>query len=149
MLRSDKATTITGVKSEENRGNGVLVVGPSADRPITGITASGNAAFGLALLGQTGSTIDGVNTARNKVGGVRVSWSTDVDLRGVSTLDDPIGVYTHVGSAGIKLERVRLTGARRGLQVGKTTRDLTISDSLIERARSPGWRSAGTSHPDS
>jgi hypothetical protein len=138
VLRSDKATTIAGVKSEDNRGNGVLVVGPSADRPITGITASGNAAFGLALLGQTGSTIDGVNTARNKVGGVRVSWSTDVDLRGVSTLDDPIGVYTHVGSAGIKLERVRLTGARRGLQVEKTTRDLTISESLIERASITG-----------
>ena len=47
-------------------------------------------------------------------------------------------MYTHVGSAGIKLERVRLIGARRGLQVEKTTRDLTISDSTIERASITG-----------
>jgi hypothetical protein len=138
VLRSDKATTMVGVKAENNAGNGVLVTGPTVDRPITGITASGNAAFGVALLGQTGSTIDGVTTVANKVGGIRVSWSTDIDLRSVTTNNDPIGVYTHVGSAGIELEKVHLIGARRGLQVEKTTRDLTITDSTIERASITG-----------
>ena len=138
VLRSDKATTMVGVKAENNAGNGVLVTGPTVDRPITGITASGNAAFGVALLGQTGSTIDGVTTVANKVGGIRVSWSTDIDLRSVTTNNDPIGVYTHVGSAGVELEKVHLIGARRGLQVEKTTRDLTITDSTIERASITG-----------
>jgi Right handed beta helix region len=138
VLRGDRGTTMAGVKAERNGGNGVLVTGPSVERPITGISASGNAAFGIALLGQTGSKIDAVDTASNTVGGVRVSWSTDILLRNVTTADDPIGVYTHVGSAGIVLERVHLIGARRGLQVEKTTRGLKISDSTIEKASITG-----------
>jgi len=143
VLRADRGTTLAGIKAEANGGNGVLVTGPSVDRPITGISTSANAAFGLALLGQTGTKIDGVSTAKNKVGGVRVSWSTDIDLANVSTTDDPIGVYTHVGSAGITLDRVHLAGARRGLQVEKTTRGLTISDSTIERASITGVSISG------
>ena len=138
VLRSDKGTTMAGIKSENNSGNGVLVTGATSDRPVTGISASGNTAFGLATLGQTGLTVDGVTTSANKVGGIRVSWSTDLDLKNVTTTDDPIGVYTHVGSAGIKLDRVHLIGARRGLQVEKTTRGLTITDSTIERASITG-----------
>ena len=138
ILRSDKGTTMAGITADNNSGNGVLVTGTTSNRPITGISASGNAAFGLATLGQTGLKVDGVTTSANKVGGVRVSWSTDLDLANVTTNDDPIGVYTHVGSAGIKLERAHLIGARRGLQVEKTTRGLTITDSTIERASITG-----------
>ncbi len=138
LLRTDQGTSFAGVKAEDNGANGVLVSGPTSDRPITGISASGNAAFGVALLGQTGLKLDGLTTSANKVGGVRVSWSTDIGLRNVTTTDDPIGVYTHVGSADIALDRVLLAGARRGLQVEKTTRGLSITASTIERASVTG-----------
>jgi hypothetical protein len=138
ILRSDKGTTMAGITADNNSGNGVLVTGTTSNRPITGISASGNTAFGLATLGQTRLKVDGVTTSANKVGGVRVSWSTDLELANVTTNDDPIGVYTHVGSAGIKLVQAHLIGARRGLQVEKTTRGLTITDSTIERASVTG-----------
>ena len=138
ILRSDRGTTLANVTADGNGANGVLVVGATVDRPITGISAAENAAFGVALLGQTGATMNGITTSANKVGGIRVSWSTDIALRDITTNDDPIGVYTHVGSAGIALDQVHLAGARRGLQVEKTTRGLKITDSTIERASITG-----------
>ena len=57
VLRGDQGTRMSDVRAEHNGGNGVLVTGPSTDRPITGIATTGNAAFGVALSGQTASRV--------------------------------------------------------------------------------------------
>jgi hypothetical protein len=142
-LRGDLGTTLIGIVSDRNDGNGVLVTGPSSERPVTSISAAGNKKFGIALLGQTNTLVNDVRTARNAVGGLRVSWSTDITVRGMAAVGDPIGIYTHVGSGKIALEQVRVAEARRGLQVEKTTRGLQMSDSTIERSTIAGVSISG------
>ena len=92
MLRGDRGTALVGVTADGNGGNGVLVTGPSSDRPITGISASGNKLFGVALLGQTRPRAMGITTANNTVGGLRVSWSTEAAISDLTKIDDPIGI---------------------------------------------------------
>ncbi|HVH21499.1 MAG TPA: right-handed parallel beta-helix repeat-containing protein [Pseudonocardia sp.] len=138
VLRGDRGTTLIGIKVENNGGNGVLVTGPPTDRPITAITATGNKLFGLALLGQNQARVNGITTANNTVGGMRISWSTDVGVSDFTSTDDAIGVYTHVGSGQLNLDRMKISGSRRGLQIEKTTRGLVMSNSTIEGASIAG-----------
>jgi hypothetical protein len=138
VLRGDRGTALIGIKADGNGGNGVLVTGPNSERPITAISASGNKLFGVAMLGQTKAQINNIQTNGNTVGGLRVSWSTEVAVSDFTATDDAIGVYTHVGSGQLTFDRVKITGARRGLQIEKTTRGLTMSASTIERSSIAG-----------
>jgi cytoskeletal protein RodZ len=138
VLRGDRGTALIGITAERNGGNGVLVTGPSSDRPISGITAQGNKLFGVAVLGQTKPRITGISTNGDTVGGLRISWSTEVNVTDFTSVDDPIGVYTHVGSGQVVIDRMKVTGARRGLQIEKTTRDLELNDSTIDNASIAG-----------
>jgi hypothetical protein len=138
VLRGDRATTLIGVEADGNGGNGVVVTGPSSDRRVTGISASGNTLFGLAVVGQTGTRLGDIATGTNRVGGVRVSWSTDVAISDLTSTTDPIGIYTHVGSARIAIDRARISGARRGVHMEKTTRGLDITASTITGASITG-----------
>jgi hypothetical protein len=88
VLRGDRGTALTGITVRGNGGNGVLVTGPSSERPITGIAATGNKLFGVALLGQTTPQITAISTAHNTVGGVRVSWSTNTTISDLASTDD-------------------------------------------------------------
>ena len=138
VLRGDRGTTLIGIKADGNGGNGVLVTGPSSDRPVTAISASGNKLFGVALLGQTKAQVNNIATAGNTVGGLRVSWSTEVTVSDFRATDDAIGLYTHVGSGRLTFDRVQISGARRGLQIEKTTRGLLMTGSTIERSSIAG-----------
>ena len=99
VLRGDRGTVLSKITTNGNGGNGVLVVGPSSDRPITGISAVSNKLFGVAVTGQTRPQVNAVSTANNVVGGVRVSWSTEVTVNDLTSTNDAMGVYTHVGSS--------------------------------------------------
>jgi hypothetical protein len=138
VLRGDRATTMIGVKAEGNGGNGVVVTGPSSDRPVRGISASGNTLFGLALVGQDAAQVRGIVTDGNRAGGVRVSWSTDVAISDLASTADTIGLYTHVGSTRITVDRAIITGSRRAMHVEKTTRGLTVRASTINAASITG-----------
>jgi hypothetical protein len=138
VLRGDRGTVLTGVSANGNGGNGVLVVGPSSERPITGISAAENKLFGVALTGQNKPQVNGITTAKNTVGGLRVSWSTEVTVNDLSSTEDAMGIYTHVGSSHITVNRAHITDPRRGFQVEKTTRDLTANASTISGATIAG-----------
>ncbi len=138
VLRGDRGTTLTGIKTDGNGGNGVLVVGPSSERPISGISASGNKLFGIAMTGQIKSQVHGIATADNTVGGMRVSSSSEVAISDYVSTNDPMGVYTHVSSEQIVIDRAQITGARRGLQIEKTTRGVTMNASTIAGASITG-----------
>ena len=47
VLHGDRGTTMSDIRTERNRGNGVLVSGESTDRRITGISTAANGAFGV------------------------------------------------------------------------------------------------------
>jgi hypothetical protein len=138
VLRGDRGTALVGLTATGNGGNGVLVTGPSSDRPITGVSASGNKGFGIALAGQTHPRVDHVTTAGNTVGGVRVSQSSDVTISDITSTDEAIGIYTHVGSERVTIDRAQIIRARRGLHVEKTTKELTLNGSTIVGASIAG-----------
>jgi hypothetical protein len=138
VLRGDRGTTLINITANNNGGNGVLVTGPPSDRPVTAISATGNKLFGVALLGQNKAQVNGVTTAGNTVGGLRISFSTEVAVNDLSSTDDAIGIYTHVGSGQLTMNRMKIAGSRRGLQIEKTTRGLALNSSTIERASIAG-----------
>jgi Right handed beta helix region len=132
LLRGDVGTALVGVRAESNGDNGVVVSGVSSARPVTGIATRDNHAFGVAVVGQTGTRLAGVTTTADKAGGLEISHSTGVTVTGFTAADQPIGVYTHVSSSGISLDAVTVTGGRRGVVVEKTTTDLRLTGSRID-----------------
>ncbi|MGH3588120.1 MAG: right-handed parallel beta-helix repeat-containing protein, partial [Pseudonocardia sp.] len=116
----------------------VLVTGDSSDRPVSGITTSGNAAFGVAVVGQDGTQITGVVTETDEGGGLRLSRSTNVAVTDFTATNQRIGVFTHVGSTGIVLDGVHTTGGSRGLVVEKSTSALEAKNSSFAGARVAG-----------
>ncbi|MDT7670210.1 MAG: hypothetical protein QOC74_2993 [Pseudonocardiales bacterium] len=138
VLEGDLGTTLHGILAERNGGNGVLVKGDTSDRPITGITTAGNGAYGLAVIGQTAPRITGVVTAGDKTGGLRLNRSRQVLVADFTATDQPIAVFTHVGSTGLVFDRLRITGGRRGVVIEKTTTGVELKDTLINHASSVG-----------
>ena len=133
VLSGDRGTTLVGVKAERNRGNGVLVDGPSTDRPVTGLSTAGNGQYGIAVVGQTAPRIADVTTQADAVGGLRISRSTEARVTGFTAVDQPVGVFTHVNSSGLVLDRMRIVGGRDGIRLEKTTKGVELTASTIER----------------
>jgi Right handed beta helix region len=138
VLRGDQGTTMSGIHTERNGGDGVRVTGQSTDRPITGITAAGNGRFGVAVVGVSKPQISGVATSGDGFGGLEVGRSSDVMVTDFTATDEPIGVFTHLGSTNIVLHRLKITGGRRGVMIEKTTEHLTVQAATIEGATVAG-----------
>ena len=138
MLRGDRGTTMSGVRAEHNGTFGVRVTGESTDRPITGITTTGNTTFGIGIDKQTGLKISDVKTVADGSGGLDLQQSGTVTITGLTTTDEPIGVLSHVNSSNVVLDRLTSTGGRRGVMVEKTTDHLTVRGSTITGASVAG-----------
>jgi hypothetical protein len=143
VLHGDRGTALTGVRAEGNRGNGVLVGGESTDRALTGLSTSGNGLFGLAVVGQRGTRISGVTTSSDRAGGLRLSRSADVVVTDFTATDQPMGVFTHVHSTGIVIDRMRATGGRRAVVIEKSTEGIEVKAATIEGVRVAGVAAGG------
>jgi Right handed beta helix region len=143
VLQGDTGTTLKNIKAQGNKGNGVLVTGPSTSRPITGITTSGNGDYGVAVVGQAKPRISGVVTQKDGAGGIRLNRTTDASITDVTATDQPIGVYAHVGSARVTLDKVTVTGGKRGVVLDKTTTEMTVKDSTVGSASIVGLNIGG------
>ena len=135
VLHGDQGTTLIGVRAERNGDNGVQVSGPSSARPITGISTTGNAQFGLAVISQQAPQIKGVVTQADKVGGLQLAGDENPVVSDFAAIDQPIGVLTHVSSTKVNLSQLRISGGGRGIVMEKTTDGLTLAGSTIERAQ--------------
>ena len=138
FLQGDKGTTLIGVKAERNGSNGVLVAGPSSDRPITNISTAGNHSYGVAVQGQDKLQISAITAIGDGAGGVRINRCTDCVVKDITTRDQPIGLYMHVNTTNIQLSGLHLTGGRRGVVAEKTTKGATVTDSTIDGPRVAG-----------
>ncbi len=133
MLRGDKGTALIGIKAERNGANGVLVTGESTDRPITGISTTGNGGFGVAVVKQVKPRINGIVTmTADGAGGLRVSRSEDATVTDITATDEPIGVLTHAGATNATLDQLRISNSRRGVVVDKSVTGVTLRGSAIE-----------------
>lgn len=138
VLAGDEGTTLSGIRATGNGENGVLVSGASGGRPINGISTNANGAFGVAVVGETGTQISAIDTTADEAGGLRISRSTDITVSGYTATDQRMGVFTHVHSSGIVLDGIQTTGGARGLVVEKSTSGLEAKNSTFSGARVAG-----------
>jgi hypothetical protein len=135
VLNGDKGTTLAGIRAEGNGGNGVYVSGEYDGKPITGISTVGNGLYGVVVTGRKGAQVTGITTEGDQAGGLRLNQAVDVTVSDFTATDQPIGVFTHVGSTGIVLDGLKMTGGRRGVVVEKSTTNLELRSSTIEGSR--------------
>ena len=105
-LSGDRGTTVNRVRAERNGGNGVRFDGTTTDHPITGITTSGNGRFGVAAVRLQNARIEDLHTTGDASGGLELSRAANVTISGLTAVDEPIGVFAHIGSTGITLDRL-------------------------------------------
>jgi hypothetical protein len=144
VLNGDRGTTMSGIRAERNGSNGVRVSGAGTGRSITGISTAGNGRFGIAAIKLTSTQITGVATVGDESGGLELAQSRDVTVTDFTATDEPIGVFTHIGSTNLVLDRLAITGGRRGVVVEKTTKHLVVQSSTVTRARVTGVGVGGT-----
>jgi hypothetical protein len=137
ILNGDRGTTLAGVRAEGNGGNGVYVGADPSERAVTGITTVGNQLYGVVVK-QAGARVNGIVTEGDQAGGLRLNQAVDVHVSDFTATDQPIAVFTHVGSTGIVLDGIKVNGGRRGVVVEKSTTNLELRNSTIEGLRVAG-----------
>jgi hypothetical protein len=90
------------------------------------------------VTGQTKPQITGINTTGDGAGGLRLNRSTDALVRDFTATDQPLGIFTHVNTTNATLDKVHITGGRRGIVVEKTTKGLHLTNSAVEGSRVAG-----------
>ena len=143
ILNGDQGTRMANLRAERNGANGMFVGGENSDREVTGLTTNGNKEYGLVVTVQKGTRISGITTEADEAGGLRLNQVEDVTVTDFSATDQPIGIFTHVGSTGVVLDNVRTSGGRRGVVVEKSTRNLELKNSTVEGARVAGVNIGG------
>ncbi|MCH6165058.1 right-handed parallel beta-helix repeat-containing protein [Pseudonocardia alaniniphila] len=138
VLRGDRGTTMSGIRAMGNAGSGVDVTGMNSNRPITGISTTGNGDYGVAVDKQNGARINGITTAADQSGGLRISQSADTVVTDLTATDEPIGVFTNVNSTGTVIDRMHSTGGLRGMVIEKTTHGLEVRESTFAGTRVAG-----------
>jgi hypothetical protein len=143
VLSGDQGTRMANLRAEKNGGNGMFVGGENSDRPISGLTTLNNKLYGLVVTLQKGAQISAISTEADEAGGLRLNQVVDANVTDFAATDQPIGVFTHVGSTGIVLDNVRTSGGRRGVVVEKSTTNLELKNSTIEGSRVAGVNIGG------
>ena len=143
-LSGDRGTTVNRVRAERNGGNGVRFDGTTTDHPITGITTSGNGRFGVAAVRLQNARLEDLRTAGDASGGLELSRAANVTVSGLTAVDEPIGVFAHIGSTGITLDRLAVRGGRRGVAIEKTTTHLVLQSSTFDAVKLAGVAIGGT-----
>jgi hypothetical protein len=138
LLDDDRGTTLAGIRAIRNRDDGVRVSGTNTDRPVTGITTAENGGFGISTSRVTGTRISGIRTSGDGSGGLELAQSAGVTVSDMTATDEPVAVFTHIGSTDTVLDRLSITGGRRGVSVEKTTQRLTLQASTIEHSTVAG-----------
>jgi hypothetical protein len=144
VLNNDRGTKMANLRAESNGGNGMFVGGREVnDRTVTGLTTLTNKLYGLVVTEQQGTQINAISTEGDEAGGLRLNQAVDVTVTDFSATDQPIGIFTHVGSTGIVLDNVRTSGGRRGVVVEKSTTNLELRNSTLEGSRVAGVNIGG------
>jgi Right handed beta helix region len=143
VLRADRDTVLSGIKAERNGNDGVLVSGQASNRPITGISTTGNHAYGVSVTGQTGAEVSNLTLSGDQAGGLELSRVTNAKVHNITTADEPNGVFTHVNTTNVVLDAITVNGGRTGILEEKTTSGLHVTGSTINTVHVAGMEIGG------
>ena len=85
-----------------------------------------------------------MRTNGDTAGGLELSQSADVTVSGLTATDEPVGVFAHIGATDITLERLAVSGGRRGVAIEKTTTHLVLQASTFDDVKLAGVAIGGT-----
>ena len=140
----DSGTVLRGIRAERNAGDGIRLNTTTTKEPITGVSTAGNGRFGIAAIRLRDTRIEDMRANGDTAGGLELSQSAGVTVSGFTATDEPVGVYAHIGSTNITLERLAVTGGRRGVVVEKTTRNLVLQASTFDNVKLAGVAVGGS-----
>jgi Right handed beta helix region len=140
----DTGTVLRGIRAERNAGDGIRLNSTAPAQPITGITTAGNGRFGIAAVKLRDARLEDLRTTSDTAGGLELSQAARVTVSGLTAITEPVGAYIHISSTEITLERLAVTGGRRGVAVEKTTRGLVLRDSTFDRVKLTGVAVGGS-----
>jgi len=134
----DTGTLLRGIRAERNAGDGIRLNATTAAQAITGLTTSGNGRFGVAAIRFRNGRIEDVHASGDTAGGLELGQAAGVTVSGFTAIDEPVGVYAHITSTDIVLDRLRVTGGRRGIAMEKTTHNLLLQSSTFDAVKLTG-----------
>ena len=140
----DTGTVLRGIRAERNAGDGVRLMASTPAQAITGISTAGNGRFGIAAIRPRTTRIEDVHVNGDTAGGLELSQAAGVTVSGFTSTDEPVGVYAHVASTDIVLDRLTVTGGRRGVAVEKSTRNLLLQSSTFAAVKLTGVAVGGS-----
>lgn len=138
VLHNDRGTTLRAVDVTNNGGNGVLVTGGAGDRVLTGINASGNGAFGVALIRPNHLQVTGIATSADRSGGLRLTGCTTCSVTGTTARNEPVAVLVNGTGSQIAIQHVQAHGGELGLVLDHGVTDVDVSDLTVDHARTTG-----------
>jgi hypothetical protein len=92
----------------------------------------------VSVSGQKSVEVRDLTLSGDQAGGLELNRTTDSEVRGVTTTDEPNGVFLHVNSANVLLDAMTISGGRTGIVAEKTTKGLHVTGSTIENSRVAG-----------
>ena len=140
----DSGTVLRRIRAERNAGDGIRLNTTTPKEPITGVSTAGNGRFGLAAIRLRDTRIEDMRANGDTAGGLELSQSAGVTVSGFTATDEPVGVYAHIGATNITLERLAVTGGRRGVVLEKTTRNLVLQASTFDNVKLAGVAVGGS-----
>jgi nitrous oxidase accessory protein NosD len=134
----DTGTVLRGIRAERNAGDGVRLHGTATAQPITGVTTAGNGRFGVAAVRLRDVRLEDLHTTGDTAGGLELGQVAGVTVSGFTAVGEPIGLYVHITSTNVTLDRLAVTGGRRGVAIEKTTRNLVLQASTFDDVKVTG-----------
>jgi hypothetical protein len=115
----DSGTVLRGIRAERNGGNGIRLNTTTTKEPITGVSTAGNGRFGIAAIRLRDTRIEDMRANGDAAGGLELSQSPVSPSADSPPPTNRPGCTSHIGTTNITLERLAVTGGRRGVVLEK------------------------------
>lgn len=137
IIPSGAAVTVSNSEFRNNGSNGLTTVNAATSTTVSGVVASGNVEFGVAVLGTPGSaSVERVTAVGNSIGVAVIDVAgstsiTDTSVTGPSRLGVSVGSLSGATRGAVTLQGVTVTGARTAVGASAGAESLTIVNSTI------------------
>jgi hypothetical protein len=138
MLHDDQGTNLQTVNVINNGGNGVLVTGAAGGRVLSGVNASGNGAFGVAVIRQNHVQVKDISTSANRAGGLRLTGCTTCTVTRTTATNEAIGLLVNGGGSQIAVDHAQVHGVGRGVVLSHGVTEIDIRDLSVDDAGTVG-----------
>jgi hypothetical protein len=144
ILHEDQGTNLQTVNVTNSGGNGVLVTGVAGGRVLSGVSTSGNGAFGVAVIRQNHVQVMDTATSANRAGGLRLTGCTACTITRTTVANEPIGLLVNGGGSQVAVDHAQMRSVGRGVVLTHGVTEIDIHDLSVDDAGTIGVAVAAT-----